>query len=148
MKIILILLIGLAMIFNCYSQTENEEQTINELNTLLKTIYDDSFELSSIIDIDSSDNDYFQNPYGTLSYIFLFSANSDSLIPGKILLGIYKDNNILWRSKIKLVGESESYQFERTIDLNNDGKVDIIISSIEDTNTENSLESWNIFLGW
>ena len=145
MKIILILLIGLAMIFNCYSQTENEEQTINELNTLLKTIYDDSFELSSIIDIDSSDNDYFQNPYGTLSHIFLFSANSDSLIPGKILLGIYKDNNILWRSKIKLVGESESYQFERTIDLNNDGKVDIIISSIEDTNTENSLESWEIY---
>ena len=64
------------------------------------------------------------DPYGTLEdcYVFLAKVNGGGLI------GVYKNNNIIWDSGplVDLLGASGDYDILGSLELNNDNKVEIL----------------------
>ena len=118
-----------------YSQNGvNEEDSIS-ITQDLKAIYGVDYEISDIVDVDSVKNIYnsefgmINDPYGTLHDCLLFTSNRKEMgVNGNYssIVGIFKNNQIIWRSDFIL---PESYTYGNifgSIDLNNDGKVDII----------------------
>jgi hypothetical protein len=73
-----------------------------------------------------------KNPYGTLNgcFIFLASASRDSnFFKPKGFIGIYKADSIIWRSDLLTEDFSNlSGDVSAVDELNNDGKVEIVIS--------------------
>jgi len=79
-----------------------------------------------------SRRDLFQDPYGTLKDTYLFEAallNTPKMQPHGII-GIYKKGKVLWHSKPLYTAGTEIGlgSIYRTMDINNDNKVELIVS--------------------
>ncbi len=110
-----------------YGQIANEriEAATNEINSLLQSYDNGSFQLVTIADIDSEYTDAFE----TLKNCFVFVADSKDSLGGNEMFinGIYKDNQLLWLSNQILSKASDAFIIDAK-DLNDDGSPEIIIA--------------------
>ncbi len=102
----------------------------NGIRTSLTSKYGEVSTIGYIYDVNKEKNEYqdwsfpITDPYGTLENSYLFTANVNS----GGLIGIYKNNNLLWDSGpiVDLFNNNGGYGIVGTMDLNNDSKVEIM----------------------
>ncbi|MGA3287428.1 MAG: hypothetical protein ABSD46_08375 [Bacteroidota bacterium] len=129
---------------------ERQEAVGQIIDAELKSLYGPKYSAPFVFEIDSllGYNAYFSNPlddpYGTLKNCFIFIGCPDENLQGNIV-GVYKDGNVLWHSEILKCGEG--LRLYTTMDLTNDGTVDLVFESgvpnYGDTWGELWIFSWN-----
>ncbi len=128
---------------NSFSQIKMDENLYNEIQQKLIFKYGDLIQLMWIYQIDSLElyDGYYplpyklSDPYGTLAQTTIFTAIKETEASSKGLVGIYKNGNIIWDSDttINCIGDEGKYTglvIFSVSDINRDGKVDIIVSSL------------------
>ncbi len=152
---------------NIFSQLKMDENLYNEIQQKLIFKYGNSVNLKWIYQIDSLElyNGYYplpyqlSNPYGTLTHTTIFTATKETEFSCKGLVGIYKNGSIIWDSDTTMncTGDLDNYTglvIFSVSDINRDGKVDIVLSSISfgptDYSTVHRLYaySWDGSNGW
>ncbi|AFH50351.1 Alpha beta-propellor repeat-containing integrin [Ignavibacterium album JCM 16511] len=152
---------------NSFSQLKMDENLYNEIQQKLIFKYGDSVKLKWIYQIDSLElyDGYYplpyklSNPYGTLTHTTIFTATKQTEFSCKGLVGIYKNGSILWDSDTTMNCTSDLDKYTGLVifsvsDINRDGKVDIVLSSISfgptDYSTVHRLYaySWDGSNGW
>ena len=143
MKKNLLFFLLLFIVFNVYSQSEKyDPQGVvqSNLKSLLNNKFGSNYEFYYFI-IDSIRNHYkedltidkFSDPYESLKSCILFYAYPDKdtefILEDSAIIGIYKNNEILWYSNSILTGYSINLNY--TGELNKDGKVEIVFSTRE-----------------
>jgi hypothetical protein len=143
MKIIyrIVFLMITSLSVKIYAQ-ENISPGVNEIDQeviqgQVTSIFGAEYEVTCIINPDSAINNRLvadgaiSNPYGTMSNCFIFVAQeqNSTLSSSHGVVGIYKNGTVFWHSATIVnnslcVGSSIS----ATLDLNNDGKVEIVTS--------------------
>jgi hypothetical protein len=132
----------------------------------LQSIGKDKYEVNDIADIDSllDDMKYYdeplEDPYGTLAHCFIFTTRwrENIEIPSdpegtyrsqRNMVGIYKDNAILWLSD-SVITEPDGRVYT-TRDINNDGTVDILTQwggrQLDKDHASLWIHSWNGAVG-
>ena len=130
-----------------YAQVGNKA-IIDNINDFLQTVYQGYYKVNTLIDLDADLGDMrvhdlpTEDPYGTIknSYFFVAEAHGSPEDLGNIV-GIYKDGNVLWYSGENEVGIAQGYNLFTTRDINNDGKVEILITG--DYGAELWIYSWD-----
>jgi hypothetical protein len=138
-----ILIIVFLSSIECFSQLKIDENLFNEIQQKLRLKYDESVGLNLIYQIDSTElyDGYYplpyqlSDPYGTLAHTSIFTAIKESESNCKGLIGIYKNGNILWDSDTIIncsddFGNFNIISIYSVSDINRDGFVDILLSSI------------------
>ncbi|MCA2004604.1 MAG: hypothetical protein LDL01_02305 [Ignavibacterium sp.] len=138
-----ILIVIFLLSTNSFSQLRMDENLYNEIQQKLIVKYGDSVELLWIYQIDSLelyDGDYplpykLSDPYGTLAHTTIFTAIKDNEFSCEGLVGIYKNGSIIWDSDttINCTADLDNYTglvIFSVSDINRDGTVDIVLSSI------------------
>jgi hypothetical protein len=130
------------LIVNCaYSQLNMDVNLLNEINQKVAAKYGQTVKVNFIYQIDSleiSNSKYpapyqINDTYGTLQNATIFTAiKYDS--PCKGLVGVYKNNNIIWDSDTTIncedvYGDFTGLTVFSIFDLNKDGVIDILFSS-------------------
>lgn len=125
------------LVATCSSQDKNNKIIVKSVETQLEAMLHHKYYIH-ILDIDKSVNNpavaegRIKNPCGTLNgcLIFLASASRDSnFFKPKGFIGISKADSILWRSDLLTENFSSlSGDVSAVDELNNDGKVEIVIS--------------------
>jgi len=144
-NIVLSLCINLTIITTSYCKNDDYSIIVKSISNKLENISNHKYHVSGI-EIDKSVNNpdeadgKITDPYHTLSGCFLFLARGEESF-SKGFIGLYrcKTDSIIWRS-VFLVDDFSSGANGRvleTTELNNDGKVEIIIAqSQEPSGTE------------
>jgi hypothetical protein len=154
-KHLLLLVMMLSAFHRIYAQDqtryERQEAAGKIIDAELKSLYGPSYYGAPFVDeVDSNlgSNSYFINPlddpYGTLEGCFIFVGSRDMSISRDIIVGVYKEGNILWHSDT--LNCYSRLRLFTTQDLNNDGTVDLVFESGND-NTELWIFSWNGHMG-
>ena len=128
------------------SRTSDEKIAEVQVDNLLITRFgENSYEVNDIISIDQKKGDYqyylepLEDPYGTLVNCYIFTtriagtgenviddiSDNDSDNYGANMIGVYKNDEILWLSKAELPAADRGILL-LTRDINNDGNVEII----------------------
>ncbi len=111
---------------NIYAQT-NIYEIEDEIKTELTSKYDSVYRIGALEDVNKEINSYrnfkfsINDPYNTLKNCYIFQAD----VNAGALFGIYKNGAILWDSG-PIIEFGEYSNILGTMDLNNDGKVDIL----------------------
>jgi hypothetical protein len=152
-RVLLLIAIALTFcIFLTYSQTRKERVRIAkaQINTLLASYADGPYKASGVIDVDSSigvrkvADGKITNPYGALNRCYLFMARTQGG-EGKHIIGVYRDNQIVWMSEQLPGSENYGYldeEFIATKDLNRMGMVDIVAYFSDGTNPPSGYYLW------
>jgi len=137
MKFIKVFLAVAFFIFleNNLNAKAGNQEIIDDINDFLQTIYQGYYEVNDLIDLDKNLGDMrvydipTEDPYGTIEgcYFFVASPTEGPENLGNIV-GIYKDGNVLWYSDEDEIGIEGWYNLYTTRDINNNGKVEILIS--------------------
>ena len=152
---------------NSFSQLKMDENLYNEIQQKLIFKYGDSVKLKWIYQIDSLElyDGYYplpyqlSNSYGTLTHTTIFTAIKETEFSCKGLVGIYKNGSIIWDSDTTMncTGDLDNYTglvIFSVSDINRDGKVDVVLSSISFGPTHYSTVqrlyaySWDGSNGW
>ena len=137
-----LLMICTMLMNNSFAQI-NKNAIKSNINNYLKSVYNGYYEVNTIIKLDDhlGDMRYYdlptEDPYTTLKHCYFFVAEAISG-PENLgnIVGMYKSGNVLWYSDQNEIGIEGFYSLLTTRDINNDGKVDILITS------GNGIELW------
>ena len=135
-RIIKFLIILILIVFNKNSiaqnfvTSEDSSSIVNQLNSL----FGQTYEISDAINIDSVANKFtdikykrISNPYSLLDNCIVFTAHkSESEDENNSILGIYKNNLVVWYSEFILPPFVKNGKIYAIFDLINDGKVEIL----------------------
>lgn len=138
-KIFMFLIFLLFFLLGCTSKNLVESRSLREKIArdqvrvgLAKRGFDTTNIMMQIVDVDSSigvnkkSSSEIHDPYGTLKtcFIFMIHMQSNIIFDSSNVVGVLKDGKILWVSRLFSAGSNGSIY--ATIDLNHDGKVDIV----------------------
>ena len=121
-------------------QTISSGQEIrSKIEAELSTEYGPIFKANALVYVPGRVGTYnsssleFTDPYGTLTDCFIFAATSNkNSIDPKGIVGIYKNNEIVWHSGPVITTDAIYNQvISGTVDLNNNGNVEIITAWYE-----------------
>ena len=125
----IVMIFSIYLIQEGFAQHSVNLQIYNAINSQIKNAIGSAFHAGLTINVDSTLNKNLGNnigvndPYGTLKDCYIFVASSDS----KGFVGVYKDNHILWHSDTLINSDGiEGIGYINTIDLENNGEVDIL----------------------
>ena len=137
-----------------YKEVSDKAWT-NAKNLVLHNV-DPTYRLTDVIEVDSSIGNKFiangqiEDPYQTLKGKILFVAGRSSSQFGRTphgVFGIIDESGIRWRSDSVIANfQIRSTRIIKTADINNDGKIDIVISRKDESgNYENAvwIFSWD-----
>ena len=126
------------------------------IESQMRTLYGPNYDLSFTYNIDSSRHATFpgyapiEDPYGSLHQCVVFGASGKRVTSHYWphgFIGVYKNGTIIWHSDTLIVTAlGEDLDLYGTTDLNNDGKVDILIMAYRDarnTGGELWMFSWD-----
>ncbi|MBU0474672.1 MAG: hypothetical protein KKF62_10970 [Bacteroidetes bacterium] len=122
------------------------EEIWDGIKSSLITKYGGEITVSAVMDVDKEKNEYqdgtlpITDPYGTLANSYLFVAETE--VGG--LLGVYKNSTILWDSSPIITRYNKVYGFSilGSYDLNNDGNIEIMVSSYLDNPLSSPYSIW------
>jgi hypothetical protein len=139
----ILMLLGVYYISTIAIKAQDTSTVSSETRQLIQNqldlVFGHRYLLGVAVSIDSLKNQsatpdrIIEDIYGTLQHCIVFTATSKKDVPQCYgLVGIFKDNQILWRSDTVI---STNIVFDddvvTTQDLNKDGKIDIVTSWIE-----------------
>lgn len=132
----------LLMFFVCETSLCNnktDEILRAKIYSEVKKKYDSTYWVPSVVNIDSALNNTnvlngnITDPFSTLKHCTIFVACSDG-DSGKNVIGIYKKEKIIWQT-VFFTNDGMSMfhncQIIRTLDLNNDSTVELVVSTSE-----------------
>jgi len=135
---------------NLFSQYYSNEDSLN-IAAQLNSIYQANFIVNVILNVDSASYNYnfcegrVSDPYNTLSncLVFLASQIIGSQSFGNSLIGIYRENQVVWSSNETVKPLYLSFgQVYGIIDVNDDGMNDILTQWIDKRDNYNQKYLW------
>jgi len=145
MRKMTVYIISLVLLVRCMAlaQPGVTPATYDEIQRKVDAIFGSLYDIRAVNNIDSGfvgstvQNAAMVDPYGTLKGCFVFAAvgkDRDENYTYKGFIGVYKNNQIIWRSDTVINNEvARGATIAATMDLNKDGTVEIVSNWSQDS---------------
>ena len=147
--ILKILMVSAFLLSNIDAQTNNEIE--NEIKSELQNKFETVYRIGALVNVDEEKNQFrdfkfpVSDPYNTLQYCYIFVA----YVPSGVLVGVYRNGSIIWNTEAD-ISPGVRDDIYGTQDLNNDGKVEIMVSmyyGMRNSSQSIWIFSWNGMTG-